>query len=138
MPSNEDLYREMEERGRWKVSPMKQEKPVRREVDVMAAMGNFNRDIRPVIENIKKIQAGVPLSRNPLKNLYLKLTGKSELVIPEAVEPTVDPVIFGKNSEETRKEIIENLEEYRHLSKAKADAKPVNATRKTAADLHRK
>lgn len=140
MASNEDLYRQMEQEEeelqyRYRVPRKDAIPPKRKEVDVQAAMARHARDFQPVIDTIKRAQAGLPLTNNPFKNFFLKLTGRDKVPTPEVVEPTMEPVLVGKNEEERRLEIIENFEKNKHLRKAAVPVRPVAATRKTAQDL---
>lgn len=141
MPSNEDLWRDMEERDaedaqRYRVESAKKSEP-RRGIDERAALERYNRDIAPVIARIKRAEAGLPITDNPLKNFLLRITGKDKLPEPVVI---VNPnegiaVQAGPTAEQVRQEMIEHPERFADLRKQAPEVKAVTATRKTAGDL---
>jgi hypothetical protein len=92
MPDHEDLYEDMERKEEADARLLKFERPFvpRRDVNASDARERYLRDFAPVIARQKRALAGQPITRNPLVNLYLKLTGKDKVPTPEVVKPTKD------------------------------------------------
>lgn len=144
MPSNEDLYQQMlEEEAEYNEQASRNLKvarggqpPPQREVNHAVARERYNRDVRPVIERIKRAEAGKPITRNPVYNAWLKLTGQDKVPMPEVVDPVFGLAKqTGMTVEEVRAEILAHPELYPDLSRKAPKVQVVPAVRKTAADL---
>jgi hypothetical protein len=122
MAMPEDLYREMqqrdeEEKERYGVDAKAPPAP-RRLPNEAEAKARYEKEIAPVIARVKRAEAGLPLTNNPLKNLFLRLTGKDKIPIPVVVDATPGaPVLAGKSQEEMRQEMIANPEQFTELAK---------------------
>lgn len=149
MASNEDLWRELEELERRDEAGFQrivgrlhrhQELGKRKPVaaprnDNRTPEQRFKEDIAPVIERRRRVEAGLPISGNPIYNLFLKLTGQDKLPVVEKFDPDKDFQVVGQSTEEIRQIIAANPEAYKHLAKAPAKTQQVNAARRTAEDL---
>lgn len=145
--ADEDLYREIEEqeaeddarfKQRYAINEIK--KVQRKEPDYVAAQERYEKEIRPVIEARARVESGLPITDNPLRNAWLRLTGKDKIVERpgfQIVEPSKGLILDGPTIEEVQKEIAANPEKYRHLAKIAPEVNPVEAKRKTPQDLYR-
>lgn len=73
-------------------------KEERRLPDVNKSFARFKEEIAPVIETRRRIAAGLPPTKNPFRNLILKLVGKDkikdrpvDIVNPSAGMIPIDP-----------------------------------------------
>jgi hypothetical protein len=114
MPSDEDLLREIQEQEEHDDAAYDQTlarrftaKVDRKPIDVEAALTRHAKKWKPIIERRRRAEAGLPITKNPLFNLYLRLTGQDKIPVVESVEPTKGVVPVGKTVEEIRREIIE-------------------------------
>lgn len=120
MASNEDLIREIEEEeaaaARLYKLPAKQ--VARAEPNADAARQRYLRDFAPVIARQRRAAAGQPITNNPLKNLWLKMTGKDKLPTPDVFDPVQGIAMeHGMTAEEVRQEILAHPELYPDLQK---------------------
>lgn len=119
MADHENLYEEMRREDEAAAQLYKIEaktaKPI--EVNVSEARRKYDKDIAPVIARIKRAQAGKPITKNPLYNLYLKVTGQDKVPTPEVMDPRQGIAVATQSPEEVRKEMIEHPEKYGHLGK---------------------
>lgn len=148
MPSNEDLYRELEQQeleedrrfGQgFAMKAIRRPVPPKRE-DPATARKRFEKEIKPVLEMRRRIEAGLPPTTNPLKNLYLKITGQDKIVYRDdfkIVDPTKGLVVEGKTIEDVQREIAEHPEEFAHLMRKPAEAQKTDAPRRSVDDLKR-
>ena len=98
MPSDEDLYEEIrqleqtdDQLYRQSLAARELEKVKRKEVDTDEALFRFRRDIAPVLETRKRIQAGRPITDSPVRNAWLWLTRRNRIIERpgfEIIEPT--------------------------------------------------
>lgn len=145
MPSEENLYEEMREEEHsfdelashaLKMKRGAAQPPPPPEVNKSEARMKYERDFKPLIERIKRAQAGLPITKNPLKNAWLKITGQDKVPNPEVVDPRAGIALpAGKSFEEVRKEMIEKPEAFGDLAQRPPPVKPVGAQRKTPQDL---
>ncbi len=120
MSSNEDMLRDIEEEEAaaariYKLPP----KPfTRKEPNADAARQRYIRDFAPVIARQRRALSGQPITNNPLKNAWLKLTGKDKLPTPEVFDPVQGIAMeHGMTAEEVRQEILAHPELYPDLAK---------------------
>ena len=141
--SSEDLYREMLEREDEDDRRFKQRRaaldshPVTvRRPNELISIARYNREIAPVIEARARISAGLPATRNPLTNAWLKLTGRDKLKPADPVDPSKGFVMTGPTATEVQAMIIANPEKFKDLKRKAVDVTPRGAKRKTSEDLH--
>lgn len=124
MGQNEDLLRELEDEDAaaarlYKLSPPK---VVRPEPNADAARQRYLRDFAPVIARQRRAMAGQPITSNPLKNLWLKVTGKDQLPTPDVFDPIQGIAVeHGMTAEEVRQEMLAHPELYPDLAKKPAE-----------------
>jgi hypothetical protein len=145
MPSNEDLYDEMRQEEAsvdelashaLKMKRGAPPPPSPPEVNKSEARMKYERDFKPLIERIKRVQAGKPITNNPIKNAWLKITGQDKLPEVEVVDPRAGILVqSGKSAEEIRQEMIDHPEAFADLAQRPPVVKPVGAQRKTVQDL---
>lgn len=146
MSQAEDLYREMSEQERRDDKRFGQDQAMKeiskvkpREPDADKAMERYQREIAPVFEARRRIAKGLPPTRNPIVNLYLRLTGQDhieELPESEIIPPSKGLVICGPTLEEVQKAIAADPKRFHDLTRAAPEVRPVQARRKTPEDLH--
>ena len=114
MPSDEDLYQEIQEQEdrddalfHQNISGKIIGKVTRPEIDKEKALYRHKKDWKPVIERRRRVAAGLPITKNPLYNLYLKVTGQDKIPDVEKIEPSKGMRTVGKTVDEIRKEIAE-------------------------------
>lgn len=114
MPSDEDLLREIEEQEARDDHVFKQElagkitsKVKRGKVDVEKAIRRHKKDWAPVIERRRRVAAGLPISKNPIFNLFLKVTGQDKIPEVKQFEPSKGMVLVGRTVDDIRREIAE-------------------------------
>jgi len=145
MPTNEDLYREIEEeetaddirfnqrRAKDAIKAVKRKEP-----NAAIALQRYEREIKPVLEARKRIEDGLPPTDNPIRNAWLRLTGQDRIVEREGfaiVEPSKGLVLEGPSVEEVAKEIAANPEKFKHLSRQAPQVQKVEAQRRTPGNL---
>lgn len=145
MPTNEDLFREIQEkdaaddaRYRQALGGRELAKVKRKPVDPRSARQRYEEEIKPVLETRARIRSGLPPTRNPLVNLLLKIKGQDklpELPKDQIIEPSKGLVIDGPTIAEAQKAIADNPEAFRDLAKAPADSRKVDAKRREPGDL---
>lgn len=125
MASGEDMLREIEEEEAAadnlyrKMVPIDPKRTIRSEPNADAARQRYLRDFAPVIARQRRAQAGQPITNNPLKNVWLKLTGKDKLPTPDVFDPIQGIAMeHGMTAEEVRLEILAHPELYPDLAKA--------------------
>lgn len=146
MPSNEDLYRELEEQEaqddarfdqRYRMKPIRG--VARKEPDPLKAMKRYREEILPVLEARRRVAAGEGPTGNPIKDAWLRITGKDkvpEMAKEDVIEPSKGLVIDGPTIEEVQKIISENPDKFRDLAKAAPEVRPVAAERKPPSHYH--
>jgi len=89
---HEDLYDEMlrEEEAAAKLYQVKRSGvlPTPKQVDTAKARANYEKDFKPLIERVKRVKEGKPITKNPLYNAWLKITRQDKLPTPDVLEPT--------------------------------------------------
>lgn len=145
MPSNEDLWRQLEDQERRDDArfqqtagrrELKKRKPISQpRNDNRSPMQRYKEDIKPVLERRRRVEAGLPISNNPIYNLYLKVTGQDKLPEVDLVQPDEQFQVVGQTTDEIRKIISENPAAFKHLAKMPEKVEATGATRKTADDL---
>lgn len=121
MADNEDLLRDIEEddAAAARLYKLPAKNTPRPEPNAAAARHRYLRDFAPVIARQRRAAAGQPITNNPLKNAWLKLTGKDKLPNPDVFDPVQGIAVeHGMTAEEVRLEIIAHPERYPDLAKA--------------------
>ena len=141
--SSEDLYREMLDREDEDDRRFKQRRaaldshPVTvRRPNELISIDRYNREIAPVIEARARISAGLPATRNPITNAWLKLTGRDRLKDAEAVDPSKGFTLAGPTTAQVQAEIAANPERFSHLKRKGIEVTRKGAKRRTPEDLH--
>ena len=144
---DDDLFHEIEEqeaaddarfKQQYRMQPLRN--MARKPVDSTKARKQYEEEIKPVLEARARVLRGEGPTNNPLKNLYLKLTGQDQIVERpdfKMVEPSKGLVLDGPTLEEVRKEIEANPEAFRDLAKSAPEVRSVEAKRKGPEDIRR-
>lgn len=129
MPSNEDLYREIQSqeeeddmRFRQNQAPKELKKLPRKDVDYNAAVERFKRDFAPVFKRRELARTSVAY------RLWLKATGQwKDLDGAKVVDPSKGLVLEGPDVDAMQKEIAANPDAFRHLAKTAPKVMSVQA-----------
>jgi hypothetical protein len=146
MSGDEDLFAEMQQQEADeadRIARMVGQKPEtkvvdRKPPDPEKALDRYEREVAPVFEARRRVEAGLPPTKNPIRNLVMRLTGNDKLTNRpgfEIVHPSKGLVSMGKSLEEMQAEIAANPKAFRALRKSAVPVQKVEAERKTVNDL---
>lgn len=146
MPSNEDLWRELQEQEqaddhRYKQAQAMREiekrKPIATRMDGRSPEQRFKEDWSKRLEARRRVLKGLPPTKNPLYNAWLRLTGQDKLPQVDVVEPDKGLKLTGFTQEEIVALIASDPKRFADLAKAPVSTQKVVASKRTAEDLIR-